>query len=257
MFTSKILLFVTLKGIRYFYLTVLILAMLILLNIAIIAQFGKSPLEGKSIIIDPGHGGVDGGTNDGSSFLEKDVNLQIALKLQQVLEAEKAAVKLTRYEDVSLDSQNNQSPSRHTRDLIARTAQFNSGRYDIFISIHVNRAKTSRAIGPMVLYWTKDERNSILATCLQDNLNRHSEANLGKTAIHSPVKYNYFILRNSKIPGAIVETGFISNPTEKRLLKDESYQLKLCNAICDGIKDYFYMINEGGRDFVNFEENES
>ncbi len=221
---------------------IIIIVAVLAVNTVIFAALIKghrNPLEGVNIIIDPGHGGVDGGTNDGISFFEKDINLQIAKALQEKLHANKAAAELTRYTDVSLDSKNPSSGSRHLEDLTARVSQFNSGKYDIFISIHVNHSTSSRAIGPFVLYADGSPKSKLLGECVQERLNKHSEELLGSNTIRSPSRSNYFILRHSNIPGIIVETGFISNMREKSLLKDESYQQKLVDSIVKGIRDYY------------------
>ncbi len=234
---NRILIFIFPKSKR----NIAIIAALVIVSICtvIFAQISSNPLSGKSIIIDPGHGGIDGGAWDGRNFLEKDVNLQISLKLKDKLTEDNVNISMTRDSDVSLDGRNTLSSSRHARDLMERVNLINSGNYDIFVSIHVNNSKNASAIGPMVLYSSKQPASAILATCIQNSLNRHSESALTKYAVHSPVKSEFFILNNSSIPGVIVESGFISNPTEKRLLQDPSYQSRLCSAIYSGLRDFF------------------
>lgn len=211
---------------------------------AIIFSYGKfSPLEGKNIILDPGHGGIDGGTNDNVEFFEKDINLQIATKLQEVLQSHKASVSLTRNSDISLDGDIIPSPGRHQKDLSARVAQFNSGKYDLYVSIHVNSSSNSQSIGPIVYYSPKFPENAYLAECLQQSLNAHMKSNLGVQVQHIPVKAGFFILKYADIPGLIVETGFISNAREKKLLRDDAYQQKLVLSICEGINEYFKNID--------------
>jgi len=222
-----------------------LLAAIVLTGVAVLActiifaSLDKSTLSGKSIILDPGHGGVDGGTSDGRLFLEKDINLQIAGKIKSILESTGAALSMTRDKDIALDKQNNLSSSRHKRDLLARVAAFNNGTNDIFVSIHVNRSHSSKAIGPIVAYSDHIPESKLLAECIQKRLNLHIGKHLGKSTSRIPVKADFFILRNSKVPGVLVETGFISNSAEKKLLKDEIYQEKLAQHICDGIIDYF------------------
>lgn len=210
----------------------------ILLSTIIFASF-SNPLEGKNVVIDPGHGGIDGGTNDGMSFLEKDINLQISLKLRKLLSSDKANTGMTRESDVSLNDVDDSSPIRHERDLTARVKIFNSGGFDLFVSIHVNSSGSSAAMGPMVLYSSKNELSCQLAEAVQHRLNEHVKTELHKQSGYEPVESNAFILRNSGIPGVLVETGFISNPQDKHLLQDDEYQLKLAKAICNGIKDYY------------------
>lgn len=216
----------------------------IFISAIIFANTAKDPLAGKNIVIDPGHGGIDPGTNDGGIFLEKDINLQISLKLKDILESRNSNVELTRSSDISLDNQNNLSSSRHKRDLLARITRFNSGKYDLFISIHVNRSSNNRAIGPLVLYSSNFPSSGILAASIQESLNKHIKTELKVDTKRKPVRSSDFILKYANIPGVIVEAGFISNPHEKKLLLNESYQAKLVQSICKGIENYFKNINE-------------
>lgn len=220
-----------------------VLLIVILIGVVILAHKGNNNLEGKNIIIDPGHGGIDPGATDNRTFFEKDVNLDIAKKLKNELESKKACVYLTRETDISLDYQNNFSSSRHNRDLLARITHFNSGKYDIFISIHVNKASSARAMGSIVFYSPEHPHSAYLADYLQNSLNNHIKKHINKNAVHMPVKSNFFILRNSEIPGVIVETGFMSNPQEKKLLQDDSYRMRLAQAICKGVETYFKNID--------------
>lgn len=217
------------------------LSLLAVFNIVIYANMGaQQPLSGANILIDPGHGGIDGGTHDGKGFLEKNINLSISLKLKEEMIKKGADVKLTRETDVSLDDLNNSSESRHRRDLTARLEMINSGEHDIFISIHANCIKGKiTATGPIVLYSPLIPESKTLARILHDKLYEATKNVLkGERASPIPVKADFFILKNAKIPGVIVETGFISNPTEKKLLSDPDYQVRLVNAIIDGLCKY-------------------
>lgn len=249
----KVILLTSLSNKKQLIMAILIFLFIILMCTVIIARVSNNKLEGKKLIIDAGHGGIDGGANDGISFFEKDVNLQISLKLQKNLKAAKAAVDLTRSTDIALE--NNLSSERHYRDLLARVNMFNSGKYELFISIHVNRSSNSQAIGPIVLYYSNNDKSEILARCIQNSLNTHAESILGNNAIHKPVENDYFILRNSSIPGVIVETGFLSNPLEKKLLSDEFYQQKISDAIVKGIEDYYITIRKSSQGALPEEDN--
>lgn len=242
--TRKINLVVT-GHIRY-YSAIIALTILITTLVSSYAfyQYGNGPLKGISIIIDPGHGGMDGGTNDGSGFWEKDINLQISNRLKALLEADRAMADLTRDCDILLDGKNNYSPSRLTRDLLARSSIFNNGMYDIFVSIHVNYSNNKQAMGPAILYWPGSRKSEMLAECIQKRLNGHTRNVLNENINYVPVKSKSLLLQTSAIPGVIVETGFMSNPIEKKLLQDEEYQLKLAKTIRLGIKDYFRLLKK-------------
>lgn len=199
-------------------------------------------LSSKNIIIDPGHGGIDGGTNDGIVFFEKDINLLIGTRLQSILNSKNANVEMTRSSDISLDENNTLSSSRHKRDLLERINQINSGKYDLFVSIHVNYSSRPSSKGPIVYYSSRIPQNTVLANCIQSSLNNFAKKFSSGSAPHRPVRSDLFVLVNTKIPGVIVESGFISNPAEKKLLEDSIYQQKLALSIAEGIEDYYRQI---------------
>jgi N-acetylmuramoyl-L-alanine amidase len=236
--SRKVLLIITNRKKKYNIAIAIFILIFGLVNTLIFAHLTDNPFEGLNIIIDPGHGGIDGGTTDRTGFLEKNINLQLSGELKKILESKKAFVSMTRETDKSLDTRNKASASRHKRDLIARAAQFNSGKYNLFVSIHVNQSASSRAIGPLVMYSPRVPESAMLAQCIQNRLNRHMKYSLDRDIQRLPVKSSNYILKHADIPGVLIEAGFISNPTEKELLKTGSYQEKLVKAIASGIKDY-------------------
>lgn len=191
------------------------------------------------IVIDPGHGGIDGGANiDG--YLEKDTNLAIAKKLKTLLEIRGLQVIMTRSEDVSLDSLNQSSRSRHQRDLNARVNIINNSNAQLFVSIHVNsnfnRPSTD---GSIVLYGKKYPQSKTLAECIQKELNNITVDGEKRTE-HGTVQADFFILTQGNMPGVIVETGFISNDRERQLLWDEPFRDRIAEEIAEGIDRYLY-----------------
>ncbi|MBM7555596.1 N-acetylmuramoyl-L-alanine amidase family protein [Halanaerobacter jeridensis] len=196
------------------------------------------PLAHKRIIvIDPGHGGIDGGTNVGE-LLEKDINLEIALLLKEHLEQHnKVQVIMTRTKDTALDHLNQWSSSRHTRDLKARVDIINQSKADLFISLHVDyRAQQREAQGPMVLYSDRHPQNRVIATTLQQHLNKLQTS----FPIHKPKKRpDLYVLKAKKTPGVIVEVGFFSNHQDRTRLQNDNYQNQLVEAIYKGIEEYF------------------
>ncbi len=189
------------------------------------------------VVIDPGHGGVDGGTNQ-DGILEKDINLAIAEKLRAYLEQKGYKVIMTREKDVSLDNLNDSSSSRHQRDLNARLDIINNSNAQLFVSIHVN-CNLSRPVsdGSIVFYSEKYAQNRQLAYLLQRSFNSMVVDGVKRT-VHDPQVSNYFLLKHSKIPGVIAETAFISNPEERILLTKEPFQDQLAKAISDGVEKY-------------------
>lgn len=190
------------------------------------------------IVIDPGHGGIDGGANQ-DGILEKDINLAIAKKLRSELEQKGYKVVMTREEDVSLDELDDSgSGSRHQRDLNARLNTINNSNAQLFISIHVNCNLIRPATdGSIVFYNEKYPQNRQLAYLLQRSLNGMIVDGVRRT-VHDPQSSDYFLLKHSKVPGVIAETAFISNTTERRHLTEEAFQEQLAEALAAGIEKY-------------------
>jgi len=200
----------------------------------------RLPLGGKVIVIDPGHGGIDGGANF-KNILEKDINLAVALKLKGLLEKEGANVIMTRTKDVALDHLNKKSEYRHKRDLIARVDIINNSRPDIFLSIHVNAEKSSPATrGPMLFYYYDSVKSRQLAQYLQKYLEEAFREAGHSVPARSPYgNTTLFILKNTKAPGAIVELGFITNEKDRKLLTTKDFQNRIAKAIAHATKEYF------------------
>jgi len=197
------------------------------------------PLQNKTIAIDPGHGGIDGGTYF-EDILEKDISLKIGLKLKEELEQKGATVVMTREIDDSLDDHIIGNGSRHREDLVARTNIVNVSKTDILISIHVNYSKNKNKMGPIIFYYTDSEISKILAEYLQDNLNNISSyKKMDRDIGHIVTPGNFYVLRNSEPPGVIVETGFLSNEIDRDLLLDIKHQEEIVRLIGKSIIEYF------------------
>ena len=189
-----------------------------------------------TVVIDAGHGGIDGGANK-DGILEKNINLDIAGKVRPQLEQNGYAVVMTREEDVALDPRDQSGRSRHQRDLNARANAINASGAMIFLSIHVNWATRSGADGSIVYYGKKFPESLELALCIQRKLNAMSADGHART-VHEPQTERFFLLGTSEIPGVLIETAFLSNPEEFRLLCAEEFRSKLADAIAAGTLEY-------------------
>lgn len=189
------------------------------------------------VVIDPGHGGIDGGTNrDG--ILEKEVNLAVSKKLKAFLEDKGYQVVMTREEDVSLDSLVHSNRSRHQRDLNARLNIINSSNAQLFLSIHVNcNLKRPATNGSIIFYDNQFAENEVLAYSIQEELNAVETGGIRRTA-HKPQKAKFFLTQHSTIPGVIVETAFMSNSAERKLLTQDGFREQLARAISNGVEQY-------------------
>jgi len=182
------------------------------------------------VLIDPGHGGIDGGAKSKQGTIEKDVNLSIALKLKDFLEKDNYKVFMTRQEDTQLDR-------KKVNDLNARCKMKNDTNCDIFISIHQNMFQQPKCFGAQVWY-ASNEKSKVLAEDVQDSLKEKSEDNNKRIA--KAAKEQYKILRDGYEGACIlVECGFLSNYEEEQKLKTDEYQNKIADGIKCGVDKYF------------------
>lgn len=209
----------------------------------IIPYKSVKPLHGITIVVDPGHGGVDGGTMHGD-LLEKDINLAIGLRLREGLLNKGANVVMTREIDKSLEELVS-GGSRHSRDLKARVKIIQESKAHIFISVHVNHIKNPKPLGAIVFYNLENKESEILGEYLQKELNQLSTYKESGIEINRlPLGGDYYILNNNKIPGVLIETGFISNELDRKLLLEDNHQEEVVNLIIKGIFNYFDLAND-------------
>ena len=193
------------------------------------------PLSGKIILLDAGHGGPDGGAGTGKT-LEKDIALEITLKVRDYLQQQGALVIMTRETDKDLADPDTRGYSRRkVEDLKKRLKMINKTDNDLFVSIHLNAIPSSRWSGAQTFYAPHHQENARAAKFIQEELRKNLE-NTNRKA--KPLNQVY-ILKNAKKPGALVEVGFLSNPGEKAMLKKDSYQEKVAISIYKGIMRYF------------------
>lgn len=187
-------------------------------------------LAGAVVVLDPGHGGADPGASGPTGYTEKEFNLAVALETARLLRAEGAGVILTRDTDIRLGA-------NATEDCGARSRIANEHRAHVFVSIHANANLNRDVQGTSVYYHAHPENHTDciqLARALQDSLVRALERrDRGLFAS------NLMVLRGIDMPGALVETAFISNPEEEALLKDPVFQKQAARGITAGIKAYF------------------
>ncbi|MCU6709521.1 N-acetylmuramoyl-L-alanine amidase [Paenibacillus sp. J5C_2022] len=185
------------------------------------------------VLIDVGHGGIDGGTSQGD-ILEKDINLAIARKLYVLLRSEGIPAVMNRTGDYALSAENrwHHSRSRHFKDLTQRRQLSEEIDSRLFISLHVNWGRNRSARGPVVLHQPTGE-SALLAFCLQNALNRQQNSN--KLPIMGDA---FYLLKKVEQPAVIVEMGFISNPVDVNMLTSSAGQLQVAKAIVSGIRQY-------------------
>jgi len=224
---------------KTFTIVCLLLTFLTFLNLSVsfyrVASAVNMNNEAKVIVIDPGHGGEDGGAVAYDGTNEKDINLNISLKLKEIFEKNGFKVIMTREEDTDLCDKNlNTVRERKRSDIIKRTEICNESQADLILSIHQNFFEDSKYSGAQMFYG-KQEGSKKLASILQSEI---------KTALQPTNKREIkegdgiYILENSALPIVLIECGFISNHDELIKLKDESYVNKLSAAIYTGVCKY-------------------
>jgi N-acetylmuramoyl-L-alanine amidase len=209
--------------------------------VAIFAAYSLD-LSQKTVAIDPGHGGIDGGTHDRQGLLEKDLNLEVALLLKSWLEEKKIRVVMTRNSDISLEGYSDLQSSRYRRDLDARRDIVNRSAADALISVHVNaRPNVPASRGVIVFYYLESEEGKKLAASVTQAIERLVFKRFLKADAARPesAPENFFILREVTVPGCLVELGFITNPEDKKLLQNEEYKKQMAAAMGKGVIDYF------------------
>lgn len=195
------------------------------------------PLSGKTIALDAGHGGPDGGASSKEGVIEKDINLAITLQLRDYLQQAGALVVMTRETDTDLANPGTKGYSkRKTEDLHNRADMINEKNADMFLSVHLNSIPSPKWKGAQTFYYTNNPNNANLATLIQLELKRNLE---NTDRIAKPADKTVYLLKTLKIPSALIEVGFLSNPDEARLLADEKYQKMVSAAIYQGVLRFY------------------
>lgn len=195
------------------------------------AGTNELPLLGKVIYLDPGHGGLDPGAMY-KNIKEKNINLQISKNLEKRLTKLGAIVYLTRYDDYDLSVNN--TINRKRSDLSRRGNIINNSDCDLFLSIHLNAENTGIWKGAQTFYNTNNKENKKIAELLQQQFKE--DLNSKRKAKN---KNDLYLQKRINRPGVLIEVGFLSNASERYLLKQEKYQDKVTLSIANALLKYF------------------
>lgn len=191
----------------------------------------------KRVVLDPGHGGEDpGAVSDYNKISEKNINLYIGLKVKELLEKEGVEVIMTRTEDkLEYTNTTSETNMRH-QDLTRRKKLMDESGANAIVSIHLNKFPKTSIHGAQVFFPNEPKESKTLAVNLQQTLKEVVEPGNSREALikREPI----IILKDSKVPTAIVECGFLSNAEEEQKLASVEYQDKLAEAIKIGIMKY-------------------
>ena len=201
-------------------------------------------MKSDVLLLDPGHGGIDGGAEGSSGICEKDINLSIALHIRDIAEADGWTVVMTREEDKGLypDRDKQSIRSLKTEDLIARKEIIAEVKPMLAVSIHLNSFKQDSSVhGAQTFYPAGSGEQNILdeskrlAETIQKNLVEGIADGTDRAALS---KRDVLLFKNPVVPIVIVECGFLSNRSEEALLSQPDYQRKLAECIYRGIMEY-------------------
>lgn len=182
-------------------------------------------------IIDPGHGGIDGGAVGVNGVLEKDVNLAVALKVGRFLSLCGAEVVYTRDSDVLLSS--SRAATRKSGDVLARVEVARSFPDAVFVSIHANKFPQSSCRGLQVFYSGGDPESVSLADAIQSDVRLWLQPDNDRESADCGSRI--YVLDRIDNPAVLIECGFLSNPGEAALLCDEAYQNRLAFVIAHSL----------------------
>lgn len=188
------------------------------------------------VIIDPGHGGEDGGA-DANNIVEKDINLKISKKLRDFFVSNGFDVIMTRDTDIALINSDNSTFVKKD-DLQKRVDIFNSSDKNIVISIHQNKFTQPQYSGTQVFYSPNNEQSKLLAEKIRASVT--SLIQKDNTRQIKKAGSEIFVLNNAFTPAILVECGFLSNYEEAMMLNTDAYQSKLAYCIYLGFLEYYY-----------------
>lgn len=192
-----------------------------------------SPALQYTIVIDAGHGGMDGGAV-GKITNERDINLQYAETLKDMCENLGIRVVMTRTDENGLYSP--LASNKKRSDMEKRKEIIDSSGADLIVSVHMNAFSSRSSRGAQVFYGLGNEQGKLLAASVQQSL--HRSISYAKAL---PKEGDFYILNCTFLPGVLVEFGFLSNLDEEKLLVSESYRNAMCSSVAYGILSFYEM----------------
>lgn len=187
-------------------------------------------IGGRTILLDAGHGGSDTGAIGPTGLREKDVTLRVTKRVEEILKAAGNQIIMTRTDDRDVYGPN----ASDRAELDARVDVGRRRPADIYVSIHANAFVKPSAHGTATYYYEKTEADAALAAALQKGM-----VDLGGRYDRGIHEANFYVVKRSSMPAALVELAFLTNPEEEALLRSPAFQEKLAQGISRGISDFF------------------
>ena len=199
-----------------------------------VTAISQNALWRNTVIIDAGHGGVDGGAVSCTGAFESHINLEIALKLEDFMHLLGIRTVMIRNTDRSIYTQGNTIAAKKVSDIKERVRIVNVTPNALLLSIHQNFFADSRYSGTQIFY--NDEPGSdLLADKLQSAFREKIDP-----SNHRKIKKSsgVYLMEHIHCTGVLIECGFLSNPQEEAMLRDTQYQTKLCGVIAATVSEY-------------------
>jgi N-acetylmuramoyl-L-alanine amidase len=190
-------------------------------------SFAANSLNHHIVVIDPGHGGVDGGATSCTGVLESKINLDIALRLNDMLHLFGVDTVMVRDTDRSVYTQGDTIAQKKVSDLRERVRVINETSNAFLISIHQNTYPEGKYWGLQVFYPGTDGSKDFaekLQTQFKESLMPENNRKIKRAN-------GIYLMEHINCPGVLIECGFLSNPREEALLRSEAYQKNLCAVI--------------------------
>lgn len=190
------------------------------------------------IIVDAGHGGFDGGAVGIHGTVEKEINLEIALKLRDMLEEAGYTVVMTRETDTATnDNDNTSTRSKKVSDMRNRLNLTKLYPGSTFVSVHQNKLEGSSSVrGGQIFYSPNQESSRLLAEYIQQEFNKAIQPEKPREVVKTGK--NLYLFYHAQNTAVLCECGFLSNPQEEALLNTDEYQTKIAYTIYRGILLY-------------------
>ncbi|MBQ1806563.1 MAG: N-acetylmuramoyl-L-alanine amidase [Ruminococcus sp.] len=187
------------------------------------------------VLIDPGHGGEDGGAVSGD-VLEKHINLAVSHDVADLLRLCGYTVSMTRDTDDALTNEGEDVRKRKYNDMKMRLDLYNATPDNVVVSIHQNKFDAAASHGAQVFFSPNHPNSAVLAEALRKSVTGMLQPDNTRTC--KAAGKEIFLLKNARVPAVIVECGFISNRQERELLVTDDYQKQLALAIAAGLMNY-------------------
>ncbi len=189
-----------------------------------------------TLVIDPGHGGEDGGATSCTGVLESQINLEISLRLQDLAQLLGYDTKMIRTTDRAVYTQGDTLAQKKMSDLKNRVKICNETPNALLVSVHQNQFSESRYSGAQVFFPPENETARQLASVMQQVLVQTVNAGSKRQCKKADGVY---LMEHIQCPGILIECGFLSNPEEEARLRSAEYQKKLCCVIGTVVAAYF------------------